>query len=83
MKVGRTSMSPLRLMITRWPGRLYRKHILHRRATASCVGTMTSSAKGCQSFLIWHGLRLPFELTDDLKRYQLKTSTSNQSVGIW
>ena len=56
MKVGRTSMSPLRLMMTRWPGRLYRKHILHRRATASCVGTKNASAVSRQRFTVWHGM---------------------------
>ena len=44
MKVGRTSMSPLRLMMTRWPGRLYRKHSLHLRATASCTHHNNASA---------------------------------------
>lgn len=52
MKVGRTSMSPLRLMMTRWPGLLYRKHSLHLRATASC--TYNSSAPHCteRAFLV-------------------------------
>ena len=37
MKVGRTSISPLRLISTLCPGLLYRKHSLNLRATASCT----------------------------------------------
>lgn len=80
MKVGRTSMSPLRFMMTRWPGRLYRKHILQRRATASCAGTSSASAKALEGLLSGMGNDLPSELTDGLE--EPKMPTSSHFVGI-